>query len=145
MSTHTPAAVVAGVDGSEPAAAAARAAAREGHRRGLPPRLGPAVPWPRRVRAFHWPAGDVAGLPHGFDARAASRRSARADLDRLRAGLGDLLPARSISTELLDGRAETVLRTATHEDDLLVVGASGLTWGPGNLLGSVAEAVAGRV
>src|SRR3954471_8627402 len=135
MSTHTPAAVVAGVDGSEPAAAAARAAAREAHRRGLPLRL---------VRAFHWPAGDVAGLPHGFDARAASRRSARADLDRLRAGLGDLLPARSIGTELLDGRAETVLCTATHGDDLLVVRASGLTGGPGNLLGWVSEAVAGR-
>lgn len=132
MNRNTPS-VVAGVDGSEPAAAAARAAAREADRRRLPLRL---------VRAFHWPAGDVPGLADAFEACAASRRSANADLDRLRASLVDLLPEWTISAELLDGRAETVLCTATQQGDLLVVGASGLTWGAGGGLGSVAEAVA---
>jgi nucleotide-binding universal stress UspA family protein len=132
MSTHTPS-VVVGVDGSEPAAEAARAAAREADRRKLPLRL---------VRAFHWPAGDVPGLPDAFDACSASRRSANADLDRLRSGLKDLLPGWAISAELLDGCADTVLCRATQHGDLLVVGASGLTWGAGGGLGSVAEAVA---
>jgi nucleotide-binding universal stress UspA family protein len=132
MSTRSPS-VVVGVDGSEPAAAAARAAAREAARRQLPLQL---------VRAFHWPAGNVPGLPDAYEACAASRRSADHDLDRLRSSLADLLPERAISTLLLDGRAEKVLCTATHEGDLLVVGASGLTWGSDNVLGSVAEAVA---
>jgi len=132
MNAHTPA-VVVGVDGSEPAAEAARAAAREADRRKLPLRL---------VRAFHWPAGDLPGLPDAYDACAASRRSANADLDQLRASLVDLLPEWAISTELIDGRADTVLCRATQEADLLVVGASGLTWGSGGGLGSVAEAVA---
>jgi nucleotide-binding universal stress UspA family protein len=132
MTTHTPA-VVVGVDGSEPAAEAARAGAREADRRKLPLRL---------VRALHWPAGDVPGLPDALEARAASRRSANAELDRLRHSLADLLPEWEISAELLDGRPETVLCRATHQDDLLVVGASGLTWGPDNVLGSVAERVA---
>ena len=49
MSTHAPS-VVVGVDGSEPAAEAARAAAREADQRRWPLRL---------VRAFAWPAGDA--------------------------------------------------------------------------------------
>ena len=134
MTHHSPS-VVVGVDGSEPAAEAARAAAREADRRRLPLRL---------VRAFHWPAGDVPGLPDAYDACAASRRSANGQLDRLRASLVDVLPGWAIGVELLDGRPETVLCRATCADDLLVVGASGLTWGRDDVLGSVAEAVAAR-
>ncbi|GAB4079193.1 universal stress protein [Modestobacter muralis] len=134
MSTHTPS-VVVGVDGSEPAADAARAAAHEAARRRLPLRL---------VRAFHWPAGELSGLPLDLDASAASRRSANADLARLRTSLADVLPEWQIGAELLDGRPETALCQAVGEDDLLVVGASGLTWGPGSAMGSVAEVVAAR-
>jgi nucleotide-binding universal stress UspA family protein len=132
MPTRSPS-VVVGADGSEPAVQAARAAAQEAARRRLPLRL---------IRAFHWPAGDVPGLPDGFDAAASARRSANADLDRLRAGLAPLLSEWQISAELLDGRPEVVLCRATQEGDLLVVGASGLTWGSGDVLGSVAETVA---
>ncbi|MCZ2839154.1 universal stress protein [Modestobacter sp. VKM Ac-2985] len=132
MRTHSPS-VVAGVDGSEPAAAAARAAALEADRRRLPLRL---------VRAFHWPAGDLPGLPDAHQACAAARRSANADLERLRRGLVSHLPEWAISVELLDGRPETALCRTTQPGDLLVVGASGLTWGAGDVLGSVAEAVA---
>jgi nucleotide-binding universal stress UspA family protein len=132
MSTYSPS-VVVGVDGSVPAAEAARAAAVEAERRRWPLRL---------VRAFHWPTGDLPGLPDAYDACAASRRVANADLDRLRRSLVDLLPGRSIGAELLDGRPETALCRATQPGDLLVVGASGQTWGTGGALGSVAEAVA---
>ncbi|MCZ2812074.1 MULTISPECIES: universal stress protein [unclassified Modestobacter] len=132
MRTHSPT-VVAGVDGSEPAAAAARAAALEADRRRLPLRL---------VRAFHWPAGDVPGLPDAYEACAAARRSANADLERLRRSLAGHLPDWAISVQLLDGRPETALCRATQPGDLLVIGASGLTWGSGDVLGSVAEAVA---
>ena len=131
MSTHPPS-VVVGVDGSVPAAEAARAAALEAGRRRWPLRL---------VRAFHWPAGDVPGLPSAYDACAAARRVANADLDRLRRSLVDLTPGWSIGAELLDGRPEIALCRTTRPEDLLVVGASGLTWGPGPSLGSVAEAV----
>ncbi|MFQ1002415.1 universal stress protein [Modestobacter sp. SSW1-42] len=131
MSKQSPS-VVVGVDGSEPAAEAARAAALEADRRRLPLRI---------VRAFHWPSGDLAGLPDTFDACAASRRAADADLERVRHSLADRLPEWAISLELVDGRAETVLPRTVQAGDLLVVGASGLTWGAGNALGSVAEAV----
>jgi nucleotide-binding universal stress UspA family protein len=132
MSTQSPS-VVVGVDGSVPAAEAARAAALEAERRRWPLRL---------VRAFHWPTGDVPGLPDAYDACVASRRVANGDLDRLRRSLVELLPGWSIGAELLDGRPETALCRATQRADLLVVGASGLTWGAGGALGSVAEAVA---
>jgi nucleotide-binding universal stress UspA family protein len=134
MSTRTPS-VVVGVDGSEPAADAARAGAHEAERRRLPLRL---------VRAFHWPAGELSGLPLELDAVTASRHSANADLGRLRTSLADVLPLWQISTELIDGRAETALCRAVGEEDLLVVGSSGLTWGPGSAMGSVAEVVAAR-
>ena len=132
MDTPSPS-IVVGVDGSEPAAEAARAGAREAAHRDLPLRL---------VRAFHWPAGDVPGMPDAEDACAASRRSASADLERLRRSVAPLLPERAVSCELLDGRPEVVLCRAARDGDLLVVGASGLTWGSGSALGSVAESVA---
>ena len=133
MNTQSPS-VVVGVDGSAPAAEAARAAAREAGRRKLPLRV---------VRAFHWPAGDLPGLPDALDAATACRHSANSDLERLRRSLGHLVPDRAISVELLDGRPETVLCRAARAGDLLVVGASGLTWGSDGALGSVAETVAG--
>lgn len=132
MRTHSPS-VVVGVDGSEPAAAAAHAAALEADRRRAQLRL---------VRAFHWPAGDLPGLPDAYEACAAARRSANADLERLRRALAGHRPAGAVSAELLDGRPETALCRVTRPGDLLVVGASGLTWGAGDVLGSVAEAVA---
>jgi nucleotide-binding universal stress UspA family protein len=133
MSQHRPAPVVVGVDGSDPAAEAARVAAFEADRRRLSLRL---------VRAFHWPHGTVTGLPDGLDAPAVARRSANADLERLRDVLADSLPGGAISVALLDGRPELVLRRASEEASLIVVGATGLTWGHGSMLGSVAEAVA---
>jgi nucleotide-binding universal stress UspA family protein len=133
MIQASPAPVVVGVDGSVPAADAAHAAAGEAERRRLPLRL---------VRAFHWPHASLPGLPGDLDACAAARRSANAELERLRGILTGVLPQEAVTTALLDGRAELVLRRASEEADLLVIGAAGLTWGHGAMLGSVAEAVA---
>jgi nucleotide-binding universal stress UspA family protein len=133
MSQPSPAPVVVGVDGSVPAAEAARAAAREADRRRLPLRL---------VRAFHWPYGTLPGLPADLDARAIARRSANAELERLHGLLTGLLPRGRITAALVDGRPELVLRRESEAASLLVVGATGLTWGHGPTLGSVADAVA---
>ncbi|WP_369130895.1 universal stress protein [Modestobacter roseus] len=135
MHPQSTAPVVAGVDGSVPAAEAARAAAAEAGRRGAPLHL---------VRAFSWPATQPAGLPAGVDARAAARRSAAADLERLRASLGGRLPGDQVRAELVDGTAADVLRAASASASLVVVGAVGLTWGAtslGTSLGTVAEEV----
>jgi nucleotide-binding universal stress UspA family protein len=135
MSMHPPARVIVGVDGSVVAAEAARAATLEASRRGLPLRL---------VRAFHWPHGALDGLPDELDACAVARRAANADLERLRGLLTSQLPRGAITAALIDGRPELVLRAASAEADLLVLGATGLTWGhgPGPVVGSVTEAVA---
>ena len=82
------------------------------------------------------------GLPDAYEACATARHSANADLERLRRDLARHLPGWSISASLLDGRPETALCRVTRPEDLLVVGASGLTWGSGDVLGSVAETVA---
>ncbi|MGY1841524.1 MULTISPECIES: universal stress protein [unclassified Modestobacter] len=135
MTEQPPAPVVVGVDGSVPAAEAARAAAAEAARRSAPLHL---------VRAFSWPAPQPAGLPAGVDARAAARRSADADLMRLRASLAGRLPTDQLHAELVDGTAADVLRTAAGSAALVVVGAVGLTWGAtslGTSLGTVAEEV----
>ncbi|MGY2078456.1 universal stress protein [Modestobacter sp. SYSU DS0657] len=111
--------VVVGVDGSLPATEAARAAATEAARRGAPLHL---------VRAFSWPARQPAGLPADADARAAARRSADADLHRLRTSLAGRLPAGQVRATLVDGTAADVLRAAAGSAALVVVGAVGLTW-----------------
>jgi nucleotide-binding universal stress UspA family protein len=125
--------VVAGVDGSPAAEEAARVAAGEAMRRGVPLRL---------VRAFHWPHRVLPGLPDGLDARAAARRSVTAELERLRTSLAELLPSGEVTAVVLDGQADLVLRQESEAASLLVVGAAGLTWGQGPELGSVAESVA---
>jgi nucleotide-binding universal stress UspA family protein len=125
--------VVAGVDGSPAAEDAARVAAGEATRRGVPLRL---------VHAFHWPHRVLPGLPDGLDARAAARRSVTARLERLRASLAELVPAGEVSAAVLDGSADLVLHRESEAASLLVVGAAGLTWGRGPELGSVAESVA---
>ena len=126
-------AVIVGVDGSEAADEAARAAAVEAVSRHVPLML---------VRAFDWPAGGVDGLPAGVDGRAIARRSAARELARLAAGLTDRLPTSEVRTELVDGTPVDVLCARSARAALLVVGAHGRTWTTGTALGSVASAVA---
>ena len=132
MTTHTPS-VVVGVDGSEHAELAAHVAAAEAVRRQRPLRL---------LRAFTWTEQLMPGLPDTLAARAAARRSANAALDRLRRELTASIPGWTVGATLVEGRPETALCRAVEADDLLVVGASGTTWGSTGVLGTVAETVA---
>jgi nucleotide-binding universal stress UspA family protein len=126
-------AVVVGVDGSEAADDAARAAAVEAVARRAPLVL---------VHAFDWPTGGVEGLPTAVDGRSVARRSAARGLDRLAASISDRLPTCEVRTELLDGAPVDVLCARSAGAALLVVGAHGQTWSSGTTLGSVASAVA---
>ncbi|WP_369135237.1 universal stress protein [Modestobacter sp. I12A-02662] len=125
-------AVVAAVDGSPAATEAARAAALEADRRQARLRL---------VHAFAWPAGSLPGLPDVAGARAAARRCAVGDVERLRGTLTHLLPPGAVTTAVVDGSPEDVLRRESASAALLVVGAAGRTWGSGPVPGSVAESV----
>jgi nucleotide-binding universal stress UspA family protein len=126
-------AVVVGVDGSEAAADAARAAAVEAVARRAPLVL---------VHAFDWPSAGVEGLPTDVDGRSVARRSAALDLERLSASISGRLPTADVRTEVLDGSPVEVLVTRSAGAALLVVGAHGQTWSSGTTLGSVASAVA---
>ncbi|MEI4272168.1 universal stress protein [Klenkia sp. LSe6-5] len=133
--TATEPSVVVGVDGSDQAVAAARAAAAEAARRNWPLRL---------VRAFNWGGIPLPGFPDTWAARECSRRSANTDLDRLLRDLSDCVPRWMTSSCLVEGQAASALCRAAGRDDLLVVGASGQGWGASGVLGSVAEAVAAQ-
>ena len=126
-------AVIVGVDGSEAAADAARAAAVEAVARHAPLTL---------IQAFDWPADGVEGLPTGVDGRAIARRSAARELEQLAAALTVRLPTCTVRTELVDGSPVDVLCARSARAALLVVGAHGQTWSSGTTLGSVASAVA---
>jgi hypothetical protein len=92
MSLPSPGPVVAGVDGSSPSTEAARAAAEVAARLGTPLHL---------VRAFRWPSHrTITGLPEGFDAPAVARRTASADLERLRTSLVRPLPTGAVTAAL---------------------------------------------
>jgi nucleotide-binding universal stress UspA family protein len=128
-----PTAVIVGVDGSEAADDAARAAAVEAVARHAPLVL---------VHAFDWPSAGVEGLPTDVDGRSVARRSAARDLARLAASITARLPTADVRTELLDGSPVDVLCARSADAALLVVGAHGQTWTTGTALGSVASAVA---
>jgi nucleotide-binding universal stress UspA family protein len=126
-------AVVVGVDGSEAAGDAARAAAVEAVARQAPLVL---------VHAFDWPTEGVEGLPLDVDGRSVARRSAASDLQRTAVSITRRLPTSDVRTELLDGSPVEVLCARSAGAALLVVGAHGQTWSSGTTLGSVASAVA---
>jgi nucleotide-binding universal stress UspA family protein len=126
-------AVVVGVDGSDAADDAARAAAVEALARHAPLVI---------VHAFDWPTGGGEGLPPEVDGRSVARRSAASDLRRLAGALTRRLPGSDVRTELLDGPPVDVLCTRSAGAALLVVGAHGQTWSSGSALGTVSSGVA---
>jgi nucleotide-binding universal stress UspA family protein len=131
----TPPTVVVGVDGSTGSDDAARAAAVEAAAMGARLVL---------VRAFDWPEGGIAGLPHGVDGRAVARSAAQGRVDWLLPHLTPLLPQDRVESRVVDGEPAEVLRAASAEAALLVVGAHGQAWHSGATLGSVAAALARR-
>lgn len=128
--------VVVGIDGSDSALEAARWAAVEAARRGAPLRL---------LHAFAWPIDHVVGPP-GLGERAgdALRTRAEHDLEKADRAAVAVAPELTVLRDLQVGVPIATLAAAAADAQLLVIGDRGLGRIGGLLLGSVAQALAGR-
>ncbi|HET9118209.1 MAG TPA: universal stress protein, partial [Pseudonocardiaceae bacterium] len=126
--------IVAGVDGSESALAAARWAAREANRRQLPLRL---------VQAFSWPnthhIGDQ-GL--GINAHEVLLRLAHEQVSAAAHAAATAAPGVRIEQQVQTGYPVAVLEAESRRAALLVLGNRGLGGVASLLVGSVAVALA---
>jgi nucleotide-binding universal stress UspA family protein len=120
--------VVVGVDGSDSALAAARYAAGEARRRGVPLHLVTAVPWPYDGLAAAPPSVDLPGLLHRNAQLVAEAAAEAADLP------GAVVDVR-------DGDAVDVLTDLSAEAELVVLGSRGIGGVAGLPVGSTASAV----
>ncbi|WIY00486.1 universal stress protein [Amycolatopsis mongoliensis] len=130
--TGPPRPIVAGVDGSVEAVAAARWAADEAGRRDLPLRLVHAVSQPV-------PAHSAAALPEAFS--AALESDGREWLDEARAAVLAHRPGLAVELDLAAGSPVASLVEVSRAARLVVVGAVGLGGFPGILAGSTAVAL----
>ncbi|MGY1779909.1 universal stress protein [Geodermatophilus sp. SYSU D01036] len=124
--------VVAGVDGSRDALAAARLAAREAHDRGTTLLLVLAVPGPD---------GGTRPPDRVLDAIEVLRTACGLVLDATAAELRRSCPGLTVTPRLVDGDAVQVLRDAAAGAQLLCLGTSGSGSARDLLLGSTAAAV----
>jgi nucleotide-binding universal stress UspA family protein len=129
-------AVVVGVDGSPPATAALRWAAREAACRGAPLRIVHAWLWP----LYRVPLGPAPGAPAGAGLQAQAERVLRDASATARA----VAPGVLVDTALVVGEAATALMRAAEGAQLLVVGHRGLGGFAGLLLGSTGIAASAR-
>ncbi|MFY1575714.1 universal stress protein [Verrucosispora sp. WMMD703] len=133
MTSNTGAPVVVGVDGSEIALHAVRAAAREAAYRHRPLRI---------VHAFIWPLMRVPlGPAPGAPADGGLRNQAERFLADAVAEAGKVAPEVAVTGEVVDGAASTVLLAEARDAALVVLGNRGLGGFAGLLLGSVAVQV----
>ncbi|MBQ1051055.1 universal stress protein [Micromonospora sp. C51] len=133
MTSNTGAPVVVGVDGSEIALHAVRAAAREAAYRHRPLRI---------VHAFIWPLmGVPLGPAPGAPADGGLRHQAERCLADAVAEAGKVAPEVAVTGEVVDGAASTVLLAEARDAALVVLGNRGLGGFAGLLLGSVAVQV----
>lgn len=130
MNATTTAGVIVGIDGSEQALSAVRAAATEASHRNVPLRIVHAFIWP----SLHVDVGPVAGdLPgtglrhHAEDLLAEAATEAE-----------KLAPRVPVTTALLDGAATPVLLEESRRAALLVLGDRGLGGVSGLIVGSIA-------
>jgi nucleotide-binding universal stress UspA family protein len=131
--THlSPRPVVAGVDGSENSRQAARVAAEEARRRSAPLRLLAALPSPFRGMVTVAPEPELSSVLHS-DAEDVLRHVA-AEVSGT-AGTG------GVTWAVAEGRPVEVLRAASAEAQLLVLGSRGAGGVAGLLLGSTASGV----
>ncbi|MEU2348489.1 universal stress protein [Modestobacter sp. NPDC049651] len=126
--------VVCGYDGSALARRAARSAAAEAQRLGVPLHLVHALPWAH--------AGIVVDPPPGSGSLPAWQTDAEAALSAVAAELDGVLPRDRITCRVEEGHPAEVLAGASRSAQLLVLGSRGLGGVAGLLLGSVASAVA---
>lgn len=130
MKTTNTARVIVGIDGSEQALAAVRAAATEAHRRTAPLRI---------VHAFIWPALHVDVRPVASDLpETGLRHHAENLLKEATAAAEMAAPQVPVTTVLIDGAATPVLLKESHGAALLVLGDRGLGGVSGLIIGSVA-------
>jgi len=126
--------VVAGVDGSDEALAAVRAATLEATRRGCGLKL---------VHAFVWPEFKVpTGPPEGGPPEGGLRHEAERFLDDAAKVAAHTDPRVPITTEVMNGAPARVLLHQAPEAEVIVVGSRGLGGFSGLLVGSVAVQVA---
>ncbi|MFF5214171.1 universal stress protein [Micromonospora sp. NPDC000442] len=133
MASNTGAPIVVGVDGSEIALHAVRAAAREAAYRHRPLRI---------VHAFIWPLMKVPlGPAPGAPADGGLRNQAERCVADAVAEAGKVAPEVSVTGAVVDGAASTVLLAEARDAALVVLGNRGLGGFAGLLLGSVAVQV----
>ncbi|MFV2100567.1 universal stress protein [Micromonospora sp. LOL_024] len=133
MVSNTGAPVVVGVDGSEIALHAVRAAAREAAYRHRPLRI---------VQAFIWPLMDVPlGPAPGAPAEGGLRNEAERCVAEAAAEAAEVAPEVAVTGVVVDGAATAVLLAEARDAALTVLGNRGLGGFAGLLLGSVAVQV----
>jgi nucleotide-binding universal stress UspA family protein len=124
--------VVAGVDGSESSRRAAHLAAEEARRRSAPLRL---------LFALDSPFSELATLAPGSRVPAALHDSAAEVLRSVEAAVAPVVGEGRTSWSVLDGRPVELLRAASAEAQLVVLGARGAGGVGGLVLGSTASGV----
>lgn len=128
--TTTQARVIVGIDGSEQALSAVRAAAREASHRNQPLHIVHAFIWP----SLHVNVGPLAGkLPE-----TGLRHHAEDLLEEATTEARKVAPQVPITTVLIDGSATPVLLEESRRATLLVLGDRGLGGVSGLIIGSVA-------
>ncbi|MFI7606473.1 universal stress protein [Micromonospora sp. NPDC049366] len=134
MNSANGAAVVVGVDGSEPSLRAVRLAAAEAHRRHRPLRVVHGFIWPLlRVPVTPPPDG-----PPGGGLRNQAEQVVEAAVDEARAAA----PGVRVSGEIIDGEAAAVLLGESPTAAMIVLGDRGLGGFSALVVGSVAIQVA---
>ncbi|MDG4781493.1 universal stress protein [Micromonospora sp. WMMD961] len=134
MNSANNAAVVVGVDGSEPALRAVRLAAGEAARRHRPLRVVHGFIWP----LLHVPTSPAPGAPPGGGLRHGAEELVKAAVAEAEA----TAPGLSISGEIIDGEAAAVLVGESTTAALIVLGDRGLGGFSALVVGSVAVQVA---
>ncbi|MFC4149697.1 universal stress protein [Micromonospora mangrovi] len=134
MNSASSAAVVVGVDGSEPARRAVRLAAAEAARRNRPLRVVHGFIWP----LLRVPVDGVAGGPAGGGLRHQAQELVAAAVAEAEA----VAPELRVTGEIIDGEAAAVLLGETPTATMIVLGDRGLGGFGALVLGSVAIQVA---
>ncbi|MET7964951.1 universal stress protein [Micromonospora zamorensis] len=134
MNSANSAAVVVGVDGSEPALRAVRLAATEAARRQRPLRVVHGFIWP----LLHVPVSPAPDAPPGGGLRHQAEELIEAAVAEAEA----TVPGLSISGEIIDGEAAAVLVGESPTAALIVLGDRGLGGFSALVVGSVAVQVA---
>ncbi|MEV4482105.1 universal stress protein [Micromonospora coxensis] len=134
MNTADGAAVVVGVDGSEPALRAVRLAAAEAARRHRPLRVVHGFIWP----LLRVPVDQAAGGPPGGGLRHQAERVVADAVAEAEAAA----PGVRVTGEIIDGEASAVLLGETPTAVLVVLGDRGLGGFASLIVGSVAVQVA---